>query len=177
MKLITRYALIIAAIIGFSAPTMAETNIAVVDIQKIMRDSTAAKSVRTQLESKQKAYQAELKKKETAMQKEEKELSAQRAALSPEAFEKKVNAFRTKATTVQKDVQKKKSALDRGFEKALNDIQKSVNGIITDLAKEKGFDLAIPSGQLLYAEPSMDMTSEVLSRLNKKLPKVSVSFK
>ena len=176
MKLF-RYVLLIAIIAGFSAPVAAQTKIAIVDIQKIMRDSTAAKSVRTQLDSKQKAYQAELKKKEASMQKEEKSLAGQRATLSPEAFEKKVQAFRTKATGIQKDVQTKKAALDRGFEKALNNIQKEVNAIITALAKEKGFNLAIPSGQLLYAEPSMDVTSEVLTRLNKKLPKVSVSFK
>ena len=177
MKQVVRYTLLIAAIAGFTAPAMAESNFAVVDIQKIMRESTAAKSIRTQLESKQKAYQAEIKKKEAAMQKEEKSLATQRSTLSPEAFQKKVEDFRKKATTMQKDVQTKKAALDRGFEKSLNDVQKVVNEIITSLAKEKKFSLAIPSGQLLYADPTMDITDEVLSRLNKKLPKVSVSFK
>lgn len=172
-----RNTLLIAIIAAFSMPAAAQTKVAVVDIQQIMRDSTAAKSVRDQLETKQKAYQAELKKKEETMQKEEKALAGQRATLSPEAFEKKVQEFRTKATGVQKDVQTKKAALDRGFEKALNNIQKEVNTIITALAKEKGFTLAIPSGQLLYAEPGMDVTAEVLSRLNKKLPKINVDFK
>lgn len=176
MKLL-RYALIIAIAAGFSNAAVAETKIAIVDIQKIMRESTAAKSVRSQLESKQKAYQAELKKKEADMQKEEQELTKQRSTLSPDAFEKKVQEFRTKATEIQKDVQKKKAALDRGFEKSLNDIQKVVNEIITSLAKEKGFNMAIPSGQLLYADPSMEITGEVLSSLNAKLPKVSVDFK
>jgi len=115
-----RYTLLIALIAGLSTPALAETKVAIVDIQKIMRESSAAKSVRSQLESKQKAYQAELKKKEASMQKEEKALAGQRATLSPEAFEKKVQAFRQKATGIQKDVQEKKAALDRGFEKALN---------------------------------------------------------
>ena len=177
MKQTFFYTLLITMAFGLSAPATAETKIAVVDIQKIMRDSTAAKSVRTQLETKQKAYQAEIKKKEGDMQKQEQQLAKQRNTLSPEAFQKKVEEFRKKATTMQKDVQKKKAALDRGFEKSLNDIQKVVNEIITAQAKEKGFQIAIPSGQLLYAEPSMDITSTVLSQLNAKLPKVSVSFK
>lgn len=176
MKHAIRYALLAVAMVSLSAPAMAETKIAVVDIQKIMRDSTAAQSVRTQLESKQKAYQAEIKKKEGDMQNEEKSLAEQRSTLSPEAFQKKVEAFRTKATAMQQEVQKKKAALDRGFEKSLNDIQKVVTEIITAEAKAQGFNLAIPSGQLLYAEPGMDITENVLGQLNKKLPKVNVSF-
>lgn len=176
MKHFIQLASCLTLLVAVAMPAMAETNIAIVDIQQIMRDSSAAKSVRTQLESKQKAYQAELKKKEEAMQKEEQSLASQRATLSPEAFEKKVNDFRKKATEMQQDVQKKKAALDKGFEKALNEIQSTVNSIITELAKEKGFNVAIPSGQLLYHEPGMEITSEVLDRLNKKLPKVSVSF-
>lgn len=172
--------LAIAALVSIAmhGSALAEgTKIAVVNIQNIMRDSTAAKSIREQLESKQKAYQAEISKKEEQMQKEEQELANQRTTLSKEAFEQKFNAFRQKATTMQKDVQQKKATLDGAFENALNDIQKVVNEIITSLAKEKGFNVAIPSSQLLYAEPEMDITAEVLTQLNAKLPKITVNFK
>jgi Skp family chaperone for outer membrane proteins len=177
MNSIKTLALAAVATIALQGTALAEgTKIAVVNIQSIMKDSTAAKSIRTQLEAKQKAYQAEIAKKEEAMQKEEQELSGQRATLSKEAFEQKVNAFRTKATAMQKDVQDKKATLDGAFEKALNDVQKAVNDIITEQAKEKGFNIAIPSSQLLYAEPGMDITAEVLTKLNAKLPNVTVNF-
>jgi Skp family chaperone for outer membrane proteins len=70
----------------------------------------------------------------------------------------------------------KKALLDSGFEHALSDIQKSVNEVIAELAKEKGFTLAVPTSQILYADPSMDVSKEVLERLNKKLPTVTVKF-
>ncbi len=150
--------------------------IAVVNIQQIMKDSTAAKSVREQLENKQKAFQGEITKKEEQLQKEDQELGKQRSVLAKEAFEEKARAFRTKATDMQKEVQSKKAMLDNGFERALSDIQKAVTEIITDLSKEKGFSLAIPTSQILYADPTMDISSEVLVRLNKKLPKLDVKF-
>ena len=163
--------------VGIHSSAFAEgTKIAVVNIQGIMKDSKAAKSVRSQLESKQKAYQAQISKMEESMQKEEQELGKQRSVLSQEAFEKKVQDFRTKATKMQRDVQGKKATLDSAFEGALNDIQKVVSEIISTLAKEKGFQVAVPTSQLLYAEPAIDISDEVLSRLNKKLPKVSVKF-
>ena len=150
--------------------------IAVVNIQQIMRDSTAAQNVREQLESKQKSFQAELSKKEEALQKEDQDLAKKRSVLSKPAFDEKAAKFRAKATEVQKEVQSKKAMLDGAFEHALGDIQKTVTDVIADLAKEKGFSVAVPTSQILYADTKLDISSEVLSRLNKKLPKLEVKF-
>jgi len=177
MKRTTLLALVAA--MGFAMPAMAQDakqQIAVVNIQGIMKDSTAATSVREQLESKQKAFQAEITKKEEALQKEDQELAKQQSVLSKEAFAEKRKSFVTKATEVQKEVQAKKALLDTAFERSLNDIQKAVNDIITDLAKEKGFILAVPTSQILYADEKLDVSKDVLDRLNKKLPKVDVKF-
>lgn len=164
-----------AALISFAPAAMAET-FATVNIQRVMADSTAAKSVREQLESKQKAFQAELSAKENALQKEDQELGKQRSVLSKDAFEAKARAFRAKASDAQKEVQSKKALLDGAFEQSINEIQKVVTTIITDLAKEKGFIIAIPTSQILYADSKLDISDEVLKRLNEKLPKVDVKF-
>lgn len=163
---------------AFSTPSMANEKlaVAVVNIQQVMKDSTAAKSVREQLEAKQKSFQAEITKKEESLQKEDQELAKQQKVLSKEAFADKAKAFRAKATEVQKEVQSKKALLDSAFEKSLSDIQKAVNEVIAEMAKEKGFKLAVPTSQILYSDSDMDISAEVLSRLNKKLPKVDVKF-
>lgn len=158
------------------AGAIAASKIAVVNIQGILRDASSAKSVRDQLEAKQKAYQSELSKKEEALQKEDAELAKQKSALSKEAFEAKVKAFRDKATATQKEVAEKKATLDAAFERSLGQIQKTVTDIIADLSKEKGFIVALPTSQILYAEATLDISQEVLSRLNQKLPKVDVKF-
>jgi outer membrane protein len=171
--------LLAAAILMASSPAAYAAEgqtFAVVNIQQIMKDSTAAKSVREQLEGKQKTFQTEITKKEEQLKKEDQELAKQRSVLSKEAFEEKARAFRTKATDMQKEVQSKKAMLDNGFERALGDIQKVVSDIIVELAKEKNFSMAIPTSQILYADPKMDISAEVLEKLNKKLPKVDVKF-
>lgn len=172
-------ALVISTSLCLSAPSFAQATkptIAVVNIQAVMKDSTAAKSIREQLESKQKAFQAEITKKEEALQKEDQELAKQKSVLSKEAFEEKARAFRARATDVQKEVQSKKALLDSAFERSLNDIQKGVNDIIAAMAKEKGFTVALPTSQILYSDSSLDISKDVLEQLNKKLPKVDVSF-
>ena len=57
------------ATIALAAPVLAAGGIATVNIQQIMHDSTAAKSVKDQLEAKQKAFQAQMSKKEEELQK------------------------------------------------------------------------------------------------------------
>lgn len=159
------------------APTAtAAMSTAVVNIQQIMRDSTAAQNVRQQLEEKSKGFQAEITKKQEQLQKEEQELGKQRSVLSKSAFEDKARAFSKKATEAQKEAQSKKALLDNAFEHALNDIQKAVTDIISEMAKEKGFSVTIPTSQTLYYDAKLDITTEVLTRLNQKLTKVDVKF-
>jgi Skp family chaperone for outer membrane proteins len=171
------------ALLAFSTPALAAdatptatATIAVVNIQSVMRDSTAAQNVREQLEAKQKGFQAEISKKEETLQKEDKELTKKRSVLSKDAFEEKARAFRVKATEVQKEVQQKKSVLDGAFERSLAEIQKSVTEVIGEMSKEKGFVLAVPTSQILYSDSKLDISAEVLARLNKKLPKLDVKF-
>jgi Skp family chaperone for outer membrane proteins len=173
------FTLLATTALAFSQPAFSEDgkqSIAVVNIQQVMKDSTAAKTVREQLESKQKSFQAAITKKEESLQKEDQELGKQKSVLSKSAFEEKARAFRAKATDVQKDVQSKKAMLDSAFEHSLNDIQKVVTDIISDLSKEKGFVIAVPTSQILYADKSLDISNDVLERLNKKLPKLDVKF-
>jgi Skp family chaperone for outer membrane proteins len=158
---------------AFAAETV---NIAIVNFQKIIRDSNAAKSVREQVESKQKAYQNELTKKGEELRKEEQELSKQRSVLSKDAFEKKAAEFRKKTTTVQKEAQGKKAALDGGIESAISEIQKATAEVIADIAKEKNITVALPSTQVLYSDSKLDITDAVMEALNKKLAKLDVKF-
>lgn len=173
MKLTRILAAVAVCILPFSAEA---AGIAVLNIQEIMRESTAAKSVKATLESQQKSFQGEMTTKEQALMTKEKDLAQQRSVLSPEEFEKKVQEFRTQATNAQKEVQSKKAKLDKAFADALAEIQKSVVDIVTEQAKSKQLDAVFPTSQLLYAEPSLDITAEVLAELNKRLPRVQVKF-
>ena len=81
-------ALVSIAFVATALPAHA-TQVAVVNIQKIMKESKAANTIRSQVQAKQKTYQAELDKKEKVLQQEDQELAKQRNVLSQDAFKKK----------------------------------------------------------------------------------------
>lgn len=169
-------AVFVAMMAAMPMQAHAQAKMAVVNIQKIMRESKAAEAVRQQLKSKQQSFQSELDKKEAELQKEDQELAKQRSVLSQEAFEAKYKDFRKKAATAQAEVRSKRGALDKGFTKALADIQKKVTDIVAAVAKEKGLDIAMAASPVLYVNPTMDITQSVLDRLNKEMPNLTVNF-
>ena len=167
---------VIASLSLLASPAFAETSIGVVNIAKIMKESKAASSVRGQLQAKQKAFQGELDAKEKALQAEDQALVKEKNTADKAAFEKKVKDFREKASNEQRAIQSKKAGLDKAFSGALEEIQKNVLDIVKQVSAEKKMNLVLSSAQVLYGEPTLDITDEVLKRLDAKLPSVAVKF-
>jgi Skp family chaperone for outer membrane proteins len=65
----------------------------------------------------------------------------------------------------------KKASID-----AMSKVNDKVKTIVSEIAKEKELDTIIPASQTLYFKDELDITAEVLSRLNKKITKVEVKF-
>lgn len=173
MKLRLNVILTLICVVAFSAKTYAN-NIVIVDMQRILENASSAKDVREKIKSQRNKYQSQITKQEESLRSDEKKLTQQKSILSQEAFEKKSSEFKKKLIDVQRDVQEKRVALDKSLSKALAQIQEAVLEIVTDLSKEKSFDVALPSSQVLFAKDNLNLTEEVLTRLNKKLPKVTL---
>ncbi len=157
-----------------AAPMQAK--VVVVDIQKVLEGSSAAKDLKTQLEAKRTEYQKQISAKEDALKKQEAELAKQKTVLSAADLEKKKKSFVDEVEKVRKDVQTKRLSLDNAYKKAVTDIQATVQKIIEEMATAQGFNLAIPTSQLIYAQKDMDITKDVAAKLNQRLPKVTLKF-
>ena len=165
--------------LGFFAvsapPAYAQTNIAVVDIQSLLRDSKAAKNIRSQLEDMRGDYQKEFSKYEKELKDAEQELVKQRSVLSPEAFADRREDFEQQLVDTQKLVQKRKRALDSAFNKALGKLRDEILNIVADVAEKENYDLVMSKQNVVLGKKRIDMTEQVLSRLNKKIKKIKVN--
>jgi Skp family chaperone for outer membrane proteins len=170
---------VVAATLAVAAPARAaeplpKATVAVLDFRFLMREASAAKDARQQLDVYRSQYQKEISKRESALRKEEQELKDQRAVLTEQAFEAKRRAFEQKVVQVQRAVQDRSRELDRSYNAAMAEIQKAVVPIVKDLTVEMGFNVVVDESQVLFAKRSLDITSKVLAELNKKMPKVEV---
>lgn len=166
---------VVAATLLVASPAFAG-GVGIINIEKIMKESKAAQSIRTQLQDKQKGFQADLDSKQKQLQAEDQSLVKQKNTLSKDAFEKKVKDFQAKAAGAEREIQTKKAALDKAFTAALKEVQDKVIGISKEIADAKDMDLVVSSSQVLYGKPSLDITDDVLKKLDASLPSVQVKI-
>jgi outer membrane protein len=160
---------------GAAAQKLPTTVAAVIDYQRILRDAAAARSIREQIEARRKAYQEEISKEEQRLHAADKEFAKQRSVLSPEAFAEKRREFEQDVAEVQRMVQNRRRELDRMSAAALNEVKEALIEIVTSIAEDRGFNLVLPSSELLFFSRSLDLTEEVLAKLDARLPQVRLS--
>lgn len=165
-----------ASLALLTSPAMAETNLGVVNIGKIMQESKAAVSVRSQIQAKQKSFQSDLDSKEKELVAENQALAKAKDTTDKEAFGKKVKEFNEKASAAQRQVQGRKAQLEKSVSGAQEEILKAAAEIVKAIATEKKLTLVVSNTQVLYGDPSLDLTDEVMKRLDAKLPNVTVKF-
>jgi outer membrane protein len=166
----------LAAFALFGSPALADGTTGIVNVTRIMHDSKAATSVRNQLQAKQKDFQAQLDAHEKSLLAEDQALVKQRDTMDKDAFDKKVKDFREKTLVAQREVQDKRNQLDVAAEHSLEEIQKNVIDITKQVAAEKKMPMVLSATAVLYADPTLDITDEVLKRLDAQLPSVTVKF-
>ncbi|PCJ01198.1 MAG: hypothetical protein COB14_03905 [Alphaproteobacteria bacterium] len=155
----------------------AEVSIAVVDIDKVLVESSAAKSIQRQISAKRKAFLDEVKTAEEKLRADQKKLEQKRGELSKEALLKKVQDFERQRLSARNTIQEKKGKLDAMYVKAMNTLTKSIYEVCTKIAAEDKIDLIITRQNIVVGSMSLDITKAVMERLNKKLPKLSLGKK
>ncbi|MBL0942448.1 MAG: OmpH family outer membrane protein [Alphaproteobacteria bacterium] len=153
--------------------------IGILDINRILNESKAAKALNTQMDSYRKTYQDEIRKHEQALRENEAKLVEEQKNLSPNDFEKKRKDFEKEVAELQKSVMAKDTGLKEAGQIAMEDIRKAVVDITQKIAREKGFKIVLPSSIPVYIDESnnVDITDRVLKGLDQKLPKVDVVVK
>jgi len=149
--------------------------VAVVDVQFILQEAAASKSIQKQLEAQRDTYQNEISKQEDRLRAVEQELNRQRSALPPDAFGQKRREFEQQVADVQRTVQARKRVLDQAFNDSMAKVRDAVLQTVTEVAGEQKATLVLAKQQVVLAEKSLDLTSAVLDRVNSKLPTVPVT--
>jgi Skp family chaperone for outer membrane proteins len=173
-------ALLAGALAGVAAPGAARaqqlpaTVAAVIDYQRILRDAAAARSIRDQIDGRRKAYQEEISKEEQRLHEADKAFAKQRSLLTAEAFAEKRREFEQEVAEVQRMVQERRRALDEVSAAALNEVKTALIEVVTSIADERGFNLVLPSSEVLFFSRRIDLTEEVLAKLDARLPSVRV---
>jgi outer membrane protein len=161
---------------GTKAQEIPVPKIGVIDVQKVLRDSKAAKSVRPEFDKMRKAFQKRVSEQEQQLRQAEQELTRQRAILAPEAFSQKRRSLSEEARRAQNSVKERRRQLDRAFKDTKNEILKNLVMVARQVAEAKKLNMLLEKQFVFLSVKTMDVTNEVIARLDKRLPKLAVKL-
>ena len=116
-----------------------------------------------------------IKEKEKTIQEEEKKVIQQKKIIKPEEYKNKVKELRTKVSNLQKERNKLLETVSKQRANARNELLKNLNPIIEEYMKEKKIRMVIERKSLLLADQNLDITKDIIERLNKKLKSIKLN--
>ncbi len=168
----------LGCLLAFSAHAADAENpvIAVVDVQRIVHESSAGKSIQVQYDKQHAIFGDQVTKLESELDAREQELTRQRTVLTAEAFNVQRQALETSSAQSEEKLQEQSQANQTAFNDAYAELVNSIRSIVTTVAKEKGISIVLSQEQVLYiGNGAIDITDMVLSRLDAKLPTVNIT--
>ena len=165
---------------------MANTNsrshyplIAIVDFQKVTRESKAGISIREQVNKQHAFFQEEINRLQTELETERQNLQDLQEPKPSEKFKRLRSDYRLKAEKLQKLVQARKRQLDQMFVQGMRQIEKELAQILKVIASERGIDIILNTARgqnvVIFAKPNTLISEEAKSRLNEQLPNISLA--
>ena len=148
---------------------------AIIDVQRVMRESTAVKSLSRDIEERKGRYQGELRKKEESLRKADRELLRQRSILSAEAYAQKRGELEREVATHQREARKRKRELEQLFASGMSKVRNELRKIAKEIAEERGLDLILSKATVVTVKPKFEITKEAVNRLNARLPEVPLA--
>lgn len=158
-----------------SSPEETPIRVGIVDLGKVRQNSTAMASVARQISQYREEFQKDIQAEEASLREANQELARQQTIISPEAFEEARQQFEQRVADVQRKVQQRKQALEAAQENALRQMHQTLNLAIAEIAKERGLTLIMRRDQTIMSATSLEITDEVLQRVNQQLPDITVA--
>jgi len=119
----------------------------------------------------EKTFEAQVKDKDAQRQKfvdEIRRLKDEQALLSDKAKAEKQIIMENKIKNLQEFDRSVRDDLIKQRNQMLNEIQKDIDTVISVYSKEVGYDIVLIKQTVLYAGAELDLTDEVVKRLNSK---------
>jgi outer membrane protein len=153
---------------------LSDNNIYYVDIDYLMNNSLAGKSIIIKLDEKTKFNKKKFEESEKNLQKEETRIISKKNILSKEEYIKEVQLFKKKV----KDYKLSRNRTINQISKIKNDAQRtlieSLTPILADYANKNSISYIIPKQNIIIGKKELDITNSILEILNSKIKNIKI---
>jgi outer membrane protein len=164
----TRLALTALAFLLTTGAAEAQTlKIAYINSQEILLQAPGADAAQQQFDQEMQGYQAEISQLETELQNLQTALQQQQLTLSPEAranreqqLQQKYQEYQNRTSQLQQVANERRAAL-------IQPVMDNITAVIEQMREEGAYSLILDAaaGSIVSADPALDLTQEVITRL------------
>ncbi len=161
-----------------AAQTLPPAVIVIVDMDQVFQTSAAGKTAQAELKTRLDGIQARVQSLRTSFGAEEQTLGTTRPTApgpAATAWEAKVKDFTARKSQAEQELSKRNEDFQASRQYVLKQINDGAQPLITQVMKERGASIALAEGATLQHSASIDVTADVVARLDKALPRVSTT--
>jgi len=147
--------------LAMDGPAQAQNRVAVVNTREVLTKCNLGAQAVAQIQVKYDKRRRDLADLEAAVRKLQEEAQAQPAKPQAKAkYEEQLARLRQESQSLQQEVAREES-------EKFKPVVERLNAVLQEYAKEQKLDGIQDRGQYLYLAPSMDITEEIIGRVNK----------
>ncbi len=152
----------------------AEDKIVYLDMNILLNESKVGKFINNELKKINDKNNEEFKKIEDKIKSEDQNLAKQKNILKEEEYILKASQLRSQYNDFQDLVKNKNLELNKIKANAGNKILVSINEVLSDYSKNNSIAIILDKNKIVIGKNNLDITSDILSLLNKKVSKIEL---
>ncbi len=152
-----------------------EQKIVYLNIEKIMQNSIAGKSIKKQLENLYNKNLDKFKKNDEILKNKEKKLISQKNILSQEDFQKELTNLRSEIIDFQKEQARSRENINKLRIDATSKLISRLSPILQEYAKKNSISLILQKKNIIMGKKEIEITDEILSITNNKIKDIKIN--
>ena len=173
--MIKKFLIINIFLLFFTLSYAEEQKIVYLNVDKIMQQSIAGKSIKKQLENLYNKNLEKFKINDELLKNKEKKLIAQKNILSQEDFQKELSSLRKEIINFQKEQVKARDDINKLRIGATNKLILQLSPILQEYAKENSVSLILQKKNIVMGKKEIEITDEILEITNKEIKNIKIN--
>lgn len=162
-----------------AAQQVPPATVIVVDAERVFRECTACAVANAQLQSQEQQLEQRAQQLGQPIQAERQSIQQAIAALNGarpgQPLQQRIQALQTQQSSAAREIQQREQTLQLTRLHVIKQIQDQLRPAIGQVMQARGANLAVGVGSTLAHSQTLDVTPEVLARVNASLPSISVT--
>lgn len=165
--------MILTMLLVFTAGSMAlaqDTNIAYLDLQRVIRDSQAGKAAKASFQKEFEQKRKIIEQKMNQLEQLRQELIKNSAVMNADARRQKADLISEKEKDLQRTREDFRESLQEKDLELTQKILKDIDGILKNIGKSGNYDIIFEKSEagIVYGSDSVDITEKVIQAYDKK---------